>query len=144
MKKLLFIIIAACGMYAADAQVINVPGRPTKIPKSVFSSNPTVVVSRTMGNYPEGAVNVRVWIEDAGESGYQVKFSANNRIERMEINRSEPQQVLNTLTLAPNQTAGSFNMDAPAYKGSNTYRIVFYGPNLPKGMWTALIQRKVS
>ena len=80
MKKLLFIIIAACGMYAADAQVINVPGRPTKIPKSVFSAAPTVIVSRTMGNYPEGAVNVKVWIENAGESGYQVKFSADNRI----------------------------------------------------------------
>lgn len=144
MKKLLFIIIAACGMHATNAQIKKVPTRPVpKIPNS-FLQKPTVVVSRTMGNYPEGAVNVRVWIEDAGESGYQVKFSANNRIERMEINRSEPQQVLNTLTLAPNQTAGSFNMDAPAYKGSNTYRIVFYGPNLPKGMWTALIQRKVS
>ncbi|MEJ7674295.1 MAG: hypothetical protein WKF59_16770 [Chitinophagaceae bacterium] len=79
-----------------------------------------------------------------GKKAYEVKFASNTAIEKVEVNRSQPEQILNTITLAPDQVAGSFYMDAPSYQGSNTYRIVFYAPGLPKGIWTALIQRKKS
>ena len=145
MKKILFIAIATCGMYAAGAQVSKVPGTPPpRYQNTVISTKPTVVVSRTMGNHPERNVTVRVWLEDAGDKGFEVKFAANTPIEKLEINRSQPQQLLNTLLLAADQSSGSFYMDAPSYQGSNTYRIVFYTPGMPKGVWTALIQRKVS
>ena len=145
MKKILFIAIATCGMYAAGAQVSKVPGTPPpRYQNTVISTKPTVVVSRTMGNHPERNVTVRVWLEDAGDKGFEVKFAANTPIEKLEINRSQPQQLLNTLLLAADQLSGSFYMDAPSYQGSSTYRIVFYTPGMPKGVWTALIQRKVS
>lgn len=145
MKKFLFIAIATGGMFTADAQVSKVPGKPTpRYQNTVTSTKPTVVVSRTMGNHPERNVTVRVWLEDAGDKGFEVKFAANTPIEKLEINRSQPQQVLNTLTLGEGQTTGSFYMDAPSYQGSNTYRIVFFAPSMPKGVWTALIQRKKS
>jgi len=144
MKKFLFIAIAACGMYAADAQTNKVATRPTpRHQNSVDSTKPTVVISRTMGNYPDRKFLVRVWVEK-GEKGYEVKFASNTAIEKVEVHRSQPNQILNTITLAPDQVAGSFYMDAPSYQGSNTYRIVFYAPGLPKGIWTALIQRKKS
>jgi hypothetical protein len=144
MKKFLFIAIAACGMYAADAQSSKVPTRSApRHQDSVDSTKPSVVISRTMGNYPEKKLFVRVSIVE-GEKGFEVKFSSNTAIEKVEVNRSQPEQILNTITLAPDQVAGSFYMDAPSYQGSNTYRIVFYAPGLPKGIWTTLIQRKKS
>lgn len=145
MKKFLFIAIATGGMFTADAQVSKVPGKPTpRYQNTITSTKPTVVVSRTMGNHPEKNVTVRVWLEDAGDKGFEVKFAANTPIEKLEINRSQPQQVLNTLTLSADQSSGFFYMDAPSYQGSNTYRIVFFAPGMPKGVWTALIQRKKS
>ncbi|MEJ7674294.1 MAG: hypothetical protein WKF59_16765 [Chitinophagaceae bacterium] len=69
MKKFLFIAIAACGMYAADAQSSKVPTRPTsRHQDSVDSTKPSVVTSRTMGNYPDKKLSVRVWVEK-GEKG---------------------------------------------------------------------------
>ena len=72
MKKTFFIAIAACSMYAANAQIIATPKGP--ILKSIISTAPTVVVNRTSGNYPEVIMRVVVWVEDASEKGYDVKF----------------------------------------------------------------------
>ncbi len=145
MKKLLLIAIAACGISSTNAQVTNVPNKPiTKIPKSVISTSPTVVVNRTMGNYPDVVMRVVVSIEDAGEQGYKVNFQSSIPLEKMEINMSDPKQDMNTLTLAAGQSSGYFFMDAPVYKGSNTYILRFYAPGYPKGMWTTAIQRKKS
>ncbi len=131
-------------MYAADAQSNKVPANPPLRPQlSVFSTKPTVVISRTMGNFPDRNLSVRVWIEEV-DKDYQVKFASNTVIEKVEVNRSQPEQQLNTIMLAPGQTVGSFYMGAPSYQGSNTYRIEFYAAGLSKAIWTALIQRKKS
>ena len=145
MKKLLFIAIAACGIYSAGAQVSKVPKSPVpKIPKSAIAVKPTVVGSRTTGNYPNVIMRVIVWVEDAGEKGFDVKFQSSIPLELVEINMSDPKQAMNTLTPGEDKTTGHFYMDAPVYKGSNIYRLVFYAPGYPKGMWTEMIQRKVS
>ena len=142
MKKTFFIAIAACSMYAANAQIIATPKGP--ILKSIISTAPTVVVNRTSGNYPEVIMRVVVWVEDAGEKGYAVKFQSSIPIETVEIQMSDPKQAMNTLTLGGDQMTGYFYMDAPVYKGSNTYLLRFYAPGHPKGMWTSMIQRKAS
>lgn len=145
MKKLLCIAIAACGIYSAGAQVSKVPKSPVpKIPKSAIAVKPTVVGSRTTGNYPNVIMRVIVWVEDAGEKGYAVKFQSSIPIETVEIQMSDPKQAMNTLTLGGDQMTGYFYMDAPVYKGSNTYLLRFYAPGHPKGMWTSMIQRKAS
>ena len=145
MKKILFIAIAACGMFAADAQIIKVPKGPIpKIPGSILKTAPSVVVNRTSGNYPDSLMRVAVSIEDAGEQGYRVNFQSGIPLERVEINMSEPKQDMNTYYFGDDKTSGYFFMDAPVYKGSNTYRLVFYAPGYPKGMWTSMIQRKKS
>ena len=145
MKKLFLIAIAACSLYSATAQVIKMPnGQIPKIPKSVVSTSPTVVANRTSGNYPEVTMRVIVWVEDAGEKGYAVKFQSSIPIETVEIQMSDPKQAMNTLTLGGDQMTGYFYMDAPVYKGSNTYLLRFYAPGHPKGMWTSMIQRKAS
>ena len=142
MKKLLFIAIAACSMYAASAQIIATPKGP--ILKSIISSVPTVVVNRTTGNYPEVIMRVIVWVEDAGEKGYDVKFQSSIPLEKVEINMADPKQAMNTLILGEDKMSGHFYMDAPVYKGSNTYLLRFYAPRYNKGMWSTVIQRKVS
>lgn len=145
MKKLFLIAIAACSIYSAGAQVSKVPKSPVpKIPKSAIAVKPTVVGSRTTGNYPNVIMRVIVWVEDAGEKGFDVKFQSSIPLELVEINMSDPKQAMNTLTPGEDKTTGHFYMDAPVYKGSNTYRLVFYAPGYPKGMWTAMIQRKAS
>lgn len=143
MKKLLAIAFVCFTIHSANAQVTK-PNKPvTKIPKQLIITKPTVVVNRTTSNYPDVVMRVDVTIEDAGEKGFQVKFQSGIPIEKLEISRLDPKQIMNTLTLAANQTSGSFYMDAPSYNGSNTYSIVFYAPGMPKGIWTTLIQRKV-
>ncbi len=145
MKKLLLIAIAFCSIYSANSQVIAAPKGPiTKIPKSVIVIQPSVVANRTMGNYPDVSFRVDVSIEDAGEQGYKVNFQSSIPLERVEINMSDPKQDMNTLYLNAGQSSHYFFMDAPVYKGSNTYRLDFYAPGYPKGMWTAMIQRKAS
>ncbi len=142
MKELLTIVLVCLSIHPVIAQVTK-PNKPiTKIPKTLIVAKPTVVVNRTTSNYPDVLMRVDVTIEDAGEKGFEVKFQAGMPIERLEISRLEPKQIMNTLTLAANQTSGSFYMDAPSYTGSNTYSIVFYAPGLPKGIWTTLIKRK--
>jgi hypothetical protein len=89
-------------------------------------------------------MRVIVTIEDAGEQGYKVNFQSSIPLERVEINMSDPKQVMNTHYLEAGKRSGYFFMDAPAYKGSNTYHLVFYAPGYPKGMWTSMIQRKKS
>ncbi len=145
MKKALFIALAACGMYAADAQIIKVPKGPhPKIPKNLIVTKPSVVGNRTMGNYPKVTMRVVVSIEDAGEQGYKVNFQSSIPLERVETTRSEPKQVMITRYLEAGQSSGYFFMDSPAYIGSNTYLLTFYAPGYPKGMWTSMIQRKKS
>jgi hypothetical protein len=145
MKQFLFIAIAACGMYAADAQIIKVPKGPIpKIPSSIIMTAPSVVVNRTSGNYPDVTMRVIVTVEDAGEQGYQVNFQSGIPLERVEITRSEPTQIMNTYYFGDDKTSGYFFMDSPAYKGSNTYILSFYAPGYPKGMWSTAIQRKKS
>ncbi len=144
MKKLLFIAITFCSIYSANSQVITAPKGPTKIPKSIITTEPSVVVNRTMGNYPEVIMRVIVTVEDAGELGYKVNFQSGIPLERVEIKRSEPTQIMNTYYFGDDKTSGYFFMDAPTYKGSNTYILVFYAPGYPKGMWTTAIQRKKS
>jgi len=148
MKKLLFIAIAAYSMFSANAQIINAPKGPVskipQIPKSIIVTAPTVVANRTMGNYPDVTMRVVVWVEDAGEQGFDVKFQSSIPIETVEIQMLDPKQALNTLTLGGDKMSGHFYIDAPVYKGSNTYLLRFYAPGYPKGMWTAMIQRKAS
>ena len=145
MKKAIFIALAVCGMYAADAQIMKVPKGPIpKLPKSILMPAPTVVVNRTMGNYPDVIMRVIVSIEDAGEQGYRVNFQSGIPLERVEINMSEPKQVMSTYYFGEDKTSGYFFMDSPAYKGSNTYILRFYAPGYAKGMWSTAIQRKVS
>ena len=145
MKKALFIAITTLGMYAANAQVITLPkGNMPKIPRSVIKTSPTVVASRESGNYPEVTMRVVVTVEDAGEQGYKVNFQSGIPLEKVEISRSEPLQIMNTYYFGGDKTSGYFFMDAPAYKGSNNYLLRFFAPGYPKGMWSAAIQRKVS
>jgi len=147
MKKALFIAIAFCSIYSANSQVISAPKGPiSKIPRSVsvIVTEPSVVANRTMGNYPEITMRVVVTVEDAGEQGYKVNFQSGIPLERVEINMSEPKQDMSTYIFGDDKTSGYFFMDAPVYKGSNTYRLVFYAPGYPKGMWTSMIQRKKS
>jgi hypothetical protein len=146
MKKALFIAITFCSIYSANSQVITtVPKGPIpKLPKSILMPAPTVVVNRTMGNYPDVIMRVIVSIEDAGEQGYKVNFQSGIPLERVEINMSEPKQAMDTYYFGEDKTSGYFFMDSPAYKGSNTYILRFYAPGYPKGMWTTAIQRKVS
>jgi len=145
MKKALFIAIAFCSIYSANSQIIATPKGPiTKIPRSVIVIQPSVVENRTSGNYPDVSMRVDVSIEDAGEQGYKVIFQSSIPLERVEITRSEPTQIMNTLYLGADQSSGYFFMDAPAYKGSNNYLLRFYAPGYPKGMWSSMIQRKKS
>ncbi len=145
MKKALFIAIAFCSIYSANSQVIVAPKVPvTKIPRSVIVIEPSVVVNRTSDNYPEVSMRVDVSIEDAGEQGYKVNFQSSIPLERVEIRRSEPTQIMNTYYFGDDKTSGYFFMDAPVYKGSNNYLLRFYAPGYPKGMWTTAIQRKKS
>lgn len=144
MKKLLIIAIVCLTVKTAAAQVVVKPGNTIpKVPKTLIATKPTVVVNRTTSNYPDVVMRVDVTIEDAGEKGFEVKFQSGMAIERVEISRLDPKQIMNTLTLAANQTTGSFYMDASSYKGSNTYSLVFYVAGMPKGIWTTLIKRKV-
>lgn len=142
MKRLLFIAIAACSMYVANAQIIKTPNGP--ILKPIISTTPTVVVNRTTGNYPEVTMRVVVWVEDAGEKGYDVKFQSSIPLDKVEINMADPKQDMNTLILGGDKMSGHFYLDAPVYKGSNTYLLRFYAPRYPKAMWSTAIQRKVS
>ena len=145
MKKALFIAITFCSIYSANSQVITVPKGPIpKLPKSILMPAPTVVVNRTMGNYPDVIMRVIVSIEDAGEQGYKVNFQSSIPLERVEIMRSEPAQIMSTYYFGDDKTSGYFFMDSPAYKGSNTYILRFYAPGYAKGMWSTAIQRKVS
>lgn len=144
MKKLFFIAIAACTTYAANAQIVMPKGPITKIPKSIVPVTPSVVVSRTTGNYPEVTMRVVVSVEDVGEKGFKVNFQSSIPLEKVEISMSEPKQEMNTLFLGEDQSSGYIFIDAPVYKGSNTYLLRFYAPGYPKGMWSAAIQRKVS
>lgn len=145
MKKIMIIAVAACSFSAVKAQVITVPKGPiTKVPRSVVFLTPTVVINRTSGNYPDVSMRVDVSVEDAGEQGYRVNFQSSIPIETVEIKRAEPKQDLNTLTLAAGQSAGYFFMDAPVYKGSNTYILQFYAPGNAKPIWTSMVQRKKS
>ncbi|MEJ7827877.1 MAG: hypothetical protein WKF91_06775 [Segetibacter sp.] len=145
MKNFLFIAIAFCSIYSANSQIIATPKGPiTKIPRSVIVSQPSVVENGTSGNYPDVSMRVAVSIEDAGEQGYKVIFQSSIPLEKVEITRSEPTQIMNTLSLDADQSSGYFFMDAPAYKGSNNYLLRFYAPGYPKGMWSTVIQRKKS
>ena len=145
MKKVLFIAIAVCSIYCAHSQVITLPkGNMPKIPRSVIKTIPSVVVSRTTGNYPEVTMRVIVTVEDAGEQGYKVNFQSGIPLEKVEISRSEPVQIMNTYYFGGDKTSGYFFMDAPAYKGSNTYLLRFFAPGKEKGIWSAAIQRKAS
>lgn len=145
MKKLILVALSFCSIYTVTSQVISVPKGPvTKIPRSVVVIKPSVVANRTTANYLDVAMRVDVTIEEAGEKGYKVSFQSSIPLERVEINMSDPKQDMNTLILGTGQSAGYFFMDAPVYKGSNTYRLVFYAAGYPKGMWTAMIQRKAS
>ncbi len=146
MKKALFIAITFCSIYSANSQVITTVPKGTipKLPKSILMPAPTVVVNRTMGNYPDSLMRIAVSIEDAGEQGYRVNFHSSIPLERVEIMMSQPTQVMNTQYFGDDKTSGYFYMDSGAYKGSNTYILRFYAPGLPKGMWTTAIQRKVS
>jgi len=142
MKKFLLIAITFCCIYSANSQIIAAPKGPiTKIPRSVVAIEPSVVVNRTMGNYPEVIMRVIVNVEDAGEQGYKVNFQSGIPLERVEISRSEPTQIMNTYYFGEDKTSGYFFMDSPAYKGSNTYILRFYAPGFAKGMWTTAIQR---
>ncbi|MEO7393785.1 MAG: hypothetical protein ABIU11_02520 [Chitinophagaceae bacterium] len=147
MKKVLFATITFCSVYAATGQVISAPkGTISKIPRSVsvIVLLPSVVVNRTMDNYPDVSMRVAVSIEDAGEQGYKVNFQSSIPLEKVDINMSEPKQDMNTQYLGAGESSGYFFMDAPVYKGSNNYRLVFYAPGYAKGMWTTMIQRKKS
>ncbi|MEO6583746.1 MAG: hypothetical protein ABIO05_05445 [Ferruginibacter sp.] len=143
MKKAIFIAITFCSIYSANSQVITtVPKGPLpKIPRSVIVNQPSVVVNRTTGNYPDSLMRVGVSIEDAGEQGYKVNFHSSIPLERVEIMRSQPAQVMNTLYFGDDKTSGYFFMDSGAYKGSKTYILRFYAPGLPKAMWSTAIQR---
>ena len=145
MKKLSIFALAICSMYSASSQVLTVPKGPiTKVPRSVIVVEPSVVVNRTTGNYSDVSMRADVTIQDAGEQGYKVNFQSGIPLERVEIKRSEPAQVMNTYYFGDDKTQGYFLMDAPSYKGSNTYILTFYAPGYPKGMWTTAIQRKKS
>lgn len=143
MKKLLVGFSAMLVINAVNAQVITVP---RKLPKdySVIILMPTIVVNRTMGNYPEMKMNIDVTVENNRNKGYEVKFASSVNIEKVEITRSEPNQDMNVLTLSADTKTGYFYMDAPSYKGSNTYILRFYVAGKAKGIWTTAIQRKAS
>jgi len=143
MKKILFIAITFCSIYSANSQVITtVPKGPIpKIPSSIIMTAPSVVVNRTTGNYPEVIMRVIVTVEDAGEQGYKLNIQSGIPLERVEIMRSEPAQIMSTYYFGDDKTSGYFFMDSPAYKGSNTYILRFYAPGLPKAMWSTAIQR---
>ncbi len=129
MKKALFIAIAFCSIYSANSQVIAAPKGPiTKIPKSLIVIEPSVVANRTMGNYPEVTMRVVVTVEDAGEQGYKVNFQSSIPLESVEISMFEPTKDMNTQYFGAGESSGYFFMDAPVYKGSNTYRLVSGAP----------------
>lgn len=139
MKKLLMLAFTIICINAAMAQILKTDGR-LKLPIKV---KPTVIENHTCGNYPETNITVEVTVEDAGAQGYQVKFSSASLLEKVEVSRSQPNQVLNTLILTEGSKAGAFFMDSGAYKGSNSYVLTFYSPRKVKCVWVAAIQRKV-
>lgn len=143
MKKLLFVCIALVSMKITVGQVRPIP---TKIPKdySKALAKPQVVVNRTTGNYPEIKMNIDVTVENNPDKGYEVRFSSTVNIEKLEIVRSEPTQMANTMTFNADTKTGYFYMDSPAYKGSNTYILRFYLAGKTKYVWTTAIQRKAS
>jgi hypothetical protein len=136
-KLLVSMGIIICSISTAVAQ-----GNLPKYNSDVLVPKPTLIKSSATGNHAERNVTVKVWIEKDQNLGYVVYFESSALLGDVEIKGENP--ILQPATTRYNGTTdnGWFVLNAPAYKGRQSYTLTFFAQGMPDAIWTAEIKIK--
>jgi hypothetical protein len=136
MKKIL--VALSLGIF-----LLHSAGAQSNLPKytsDVLVRKPTVIKSNATGNHPERKVTVKVWIEKDKNLGYVVYFNSSALLGDVEIKGTDPLLETQINPYEGKVDNGKFNLDAPAYKGRQSYTLTFFAQDMPKAIWTAEIK----
>jgi hypothetical protein len=120
-------------------------GAQTNLPNynsDALVPKPTVIKSSATGNHAERDVTVKVWIEKDKNLGYVVYFKSSALLGDVEIKGTDPLLETQTNIYEGKVDNGTFILDAPAYKGRQSYTLTFFAQGMPDAIWTAEIKIK--